>query len=392
MMPRRHPLVGALLILVACRAPAEAPPAEAPAPDHAPPHAEAVHLGPDALAAARLTVAPAALGRLAPEVASSARITLDPTRHALVGAWVQGQVDEIRVRPGDHLRAGHRLASIHTPELGAAVGDYRGASVRLGSARERRDRLLTLQEGGVSSGAQVLEAQSAVAEAESALEAAEERLRVLGVDPAQGEPTRGEHYPAHVPVTSPIAGEVLQVLASVGQHVAAGDPLFRIGDLDHVWLLADVFEGDLSRVKEGQHVSFTVDAWPGEAFTGTLEQVGSWVEPTSRTVEVRAVVPNPDHRLKPNMFARATIVEAGGAGPEGIVLPEEAVVTVDGAPAVFVQEGPGDFVVHGVRVGARAGGRALVTGISPGAPVVVGGAFTLKSELEKAELGGGHGH
>ena len=250
-----------------------------------------------------------------------------------------------------------------------------------------------LEEGGVSSKAQVLDAQATVAETLGTLEAAEERLRVLGVDPFQGDPSQGEHYPAHVPVVSPIKGEVLQVLVSVGQQVDPGTPLFRVGDLDKVWLIADIYAADLSKVKAGQEAAFTVDAWPGERFVGEVDQVGSWVEPSARTVELRVIVANPDHRLKPGLFAHATIASSDQQGPEGILLPASAVTEIEGKSSVFVQEAPGVFEVRPVVVGEQMGGEVrLSSGLEAGQPVVTEGVFALKSELEKGELGEGHAH
>jgi cobalt-zinc-cadmium efflux system membrane fusion protein len=121
--------------------------------------------------------------------------------------------------------------------------------------------------------------------------------------------------------------------------------------------------------------------------------VGDWVEPEARTIEVRVVVDNPDGRLKPNMFASATLsVEAQGAA-SGVVLPAGAITEVEGQTAVFVQMGDGRFEVRPVTILERSASEALVTaGLAAGDLVVTDGAFALKSELEKSELGDGHAH
>ena len=352
-----------------------------------------VELRSEAVEAARISVAPATEGRLSPTLTLPGRIALDPRREALVSAWMAGQVDAISVRPGDDVRRGGLLGTVQSPELGEAIAAYRAARARDDAADARLERLQRLEAQGVSSRSQVLEAEASHSEAEGALEAAEERLRILGVDPSIGDPHKGEHYVSHVPLRSPIAGKVLRANAAVGRNVNPGETLFHVGDLSRVWLLVDVYERDLGRVRQDQPVSFTVAAWAGETFQGTVEQVGDWVEPEARTVEVRVVVDNPDGRLKPNMFASATLsIEAEGT-ESGVALPAGAITELEGRPVVFVQTGEGRFEARPVIVTDRSATEALVTsGVAPGDPVVIDGAFALKSELEKSELGEGHAH
>lgn len=232
-------------------------------------------------------------------------------------------------------------------------------------------------------------AREEAAGASASYEAAEERLRVLGVDPGALD---GEHFPSRFPVKSPVAGEVLAAEVSIGEAVAPGTPLFHVGNLDLVWVLLDVFERDLSRVSRGQEVRFTVDAWPGEAFAGVIDWVGSVVEADSRTIEVRLIVENADHRLKPGMFGRADLGANDPAAAPTVVVPAEAVQEVEGRASVFVEE-EGAFEARAVTLGLKNAVEVQVlSGLEPGEPVVVKGAFTLKSELAKAEMGEGHAH
>lgn len=175
--------------------------------------------------------------------------------------------------------------------------------------------------------------------------------------------------------------------------MASGDPLFHVGNLDEVWLLLDVYERSLAAVQVGAAVSFTAEAYGDELFTGTVDQIGGWLDPGSRTAEVRVVVPNPGHRLKPNMFAKARLALGGATEGEGLVVPASAVQDVEGKASVFVEEEPGRFAVVAVRTEPLPDGRLrVVSGLEAGARVVVEGAFTLKSELAKNELGEGHAH
>jgi len=353
----------------------------------------AIELSPTAVASARIRSEVASESALSEGLGLPARIALDPRKEAIVSAWISGQVDSIAVRPGDSVKKGQRLGQVQSPELGEATAAYRGAKARDDASDARLARLKRLEADGVTSKAQVLEAEADHAEAAGALEAAEERLLILGIPLETGKPHDGSHFPSRVPVRSPIAGTVLMAKAKVGQRVAPGETLFHVGALDEVWLMLDVFERDLAAVKEGQTVNFTVEAWPSETFTGTVARVGDWIEPTARTVEVRVVVANPDHRLKPNMFARAELTVDQAEIKPGIVLPRDAVQKLEDREVVFLEEEPGHYIAKTVVVAERTADRVrLASGVAAGERIVTSGAFALKSELEKGELGHGHAH
>ena len=352
-----------------------------------------VELTPEALSAARIVVSNAEEGTLANGLSLPARVALDPRKEAIVSAWIAGQVDTIAVRPGDDVTRRQTLARVQSPELGEAVAAYRTAKARDDAADARLERLRRLEADGVSSRAQVLESEADHAEAEGALEAAEERLRILDVPLDVGDPHKGEHFPSRVPVRTPIAGTVLTANASVGERVEPGQSLFHVGDLDEVWLMLDVYERDLPAVRQGQTVRFSVEAWPEQTFEGAVAQVGDWIEPDARTIEVRVVVANPEHKLKPNMFATAELSVEREAPQTGVILPAAAVQRVEGAEVVFVEQEAGHFAARPVVVAERTSAQVrLGSGVAPGERVVTEGAFALRSELEKGELGDGHAH
>lgn len=355
-------------------------------------HGDEVSLSPEALANARIKVEEMVNGPLEGVVVAPARVTLDPRREARVGAVTSGQIERILVRPGDRVKSGTALATVLSADLGDAIGAHLSASARLEAARAKRDRISGLQTDGVSSKSQLLEAESDLTVAAAEAEAAEERLRVFGVTPSTVRPEKGEHFSPRFSVRSPVEGEILGIDATLGKAVEGGDPLFHVGNLDEVWVIVDVSEKNLSAVRVGASVSFTVDAYGPEVFTGTVDQVGGWLDPGSRTAEVRIVVPNPDHRLKPNMFASARLSLANET-ISGFAIPADAVQTVEGRPSVFVEEVPGTYLVRQVRAEPMADGRLhVLDGLAPGDRVVVEGAFTLRSEFAKGELGGGHAH
>lgn len=352
-------------------------------------HADLVVLSEAALANANLKVEPLAPTPLTGNGIAPARIALDPRREAHVSAVTGGQLERILVRPGDAVSPGQALATVLSPDLGEAIGAHLSAGARLEVATAKRDRVAQLLADGVSSKSQLADAEAEHTVAAAEHEAAEERLRVFGVETASVVPAKGQHFSSRFSVKSPVEGAVLTIDAAVGKSVEPGDALFHVGNLDEVWLLADVYERDLAAVKAGSAMSFTVDAYGAEMFTGTVDHVGDWLDADSRTAEVRVIVPNADHRLKPNMFAKARLSLADGPVADGLALPADAVQTVEGKPSAFVEVERGKYAVRPVKVEPLADGRVQVlAGLAAGDRVVIDGAFTLKSELAKSELEG----
>jgi cobalt-zinc-cadmium efflux system membrane fusion protein len=171
---------------------------------------------------------------------------------------------------------------------------------------------------------------------------------------------------------------------TVGQLVGA-DPaqmLYTIADLNVLQVVAEVYERDLSRVARGIPVTVTVEAYPGETFSGTIAYVGDVVDPNTRTIKVRCSVTNRGLRLKPEMFARVSLKL--GSGSPVLVVPKEAVLEVGGREFVFVQAADGRYVRRPVVTGVTSGDAVQIReGVEPGERVVVKGALLLKGEQEK---------
>jgi len=143
-------------------------------------------------------------------------------------------------------------------------------------------------------------------------------------------------------------------------------------------------------VSAGATAEVTVQAYPTERFRGKLAYVSGVVDRESRTIKARIEVPNPDGRLKPEMFATAQVdAEARG---NGFAVPTEAIVLMDNKKVVFVKEVDG-FEPREVELGEDVGGRQIVkSGVNPGEDVVVAGAYALKARLQKSKIGEGHAH
>ena len=169
-----------------------------------------------------------------------------------------------------------------------------------------------------------------------------------------------------------------------------------VADLGQVWIWIDVYEQDLSKVHLEDDVEVAADAYPDELFHGKISYLSDQVDADSRTVRARIDAENRDHKLRPGMFTRVTLsdphFEEHDMEPS-LVVPQAAVQRDGDRFLVFATLGEGRFESHVVTVGRTAGGFVeILSGLDAHATVVVEGAFLLKSEASKEEMGGGHVH
>lgn len=341
----------------------------------------------------RLDSASVALGGIVVGVADSTRtsglpltgaITYDQNRVTHIGARTVGRVVALRADLGARVARSAVLAELESPEVGQIRADERQATALLKIARENYAREERLAAQGISSRKELLDAEAEVRRNEAALRSAEDRLSVLGAGHGSG---------GHFDVLAPFGGVVVARRASLGQMASPNDSLFTIADLSRVWIELDVFERDLARVRPGQSAVVTVSAYPSRAFSGRVIYLADIVDPQRRTARARIELPNGDRALKPGMFARGTI-QIGGDGAAVAVVPQAAVQKVQDRDVVFVPgTRSGEFRVVGVELGETLdGGRVVIRrGLIPGARVVTAGAFSLRSELAKDEIGEGEG-
>lgn len=205
------------------------------------------------------------------------RIVHDETRLRSLSARFPARIDELFVNyTGVRVAQGEHLAMVYSPEL------------------------LTAQR-------ELLAAWNANPES-TATAAARVRLRQWDLLPEQIEAIIREKEPSdHFELKSPIGGTVIRRYVSEGDYVQTGEPMFQIADLSHLWLMLEAFESDLASLRYGQPVEFTVEAYPGETFKGTLAFIAPEVYPKTRTVAVRVNVMNVNGQLRPGMLARAHI-------------------------------------------------------------------------------------
>ncbi|MQA89816.1 MAG: efflux RND transporter periplasmic adaptor subunit [Gemmatimonas sp.] len=313
-------------------------------------------------------------------------ITYDANRVSHIGPRIDGRIVRLAADIGEQVAGGQVLAILESPEVGQIRADESEAVALVGIARENYQRELRLEEQGISSRKELLDAEAELRRMEASLNSARQRLQVLGAGQGEG---------GQFALMAPFPGVVVARHASLGEMASPADQLFTVANLDRLWIELDIYERDLSRVTRGQAVDVATAAYPGRTFPGQIVYVGDIVDPEKRAVPARVEIPNRDNVLKPGMFANA-LIRVGSAGPPVAVVPQEAVQQVEGRSVVFVPgTRPGEFRVQPVEVGdAIDEGRVLViSGLQAGDRVVTTGAFALRSELAEGEIGeAGHGH
>ena len=279
---------------------------------------------------------------------------------------------------GRIVRAGDTLALIASPEFGQADADARRSATDLELAERTLGRTRDLFAHGVVAQKDVFAAAADSARARAEADRAQARVAQYGGNAASVNQVFA--------LRAPLGGSVVQrnitpgeevrpdqMLASTPELVA---PLFAVTDPSRLWVQLDVPERDLASVREGAPIAVRVQAWPDQAFRGTLTLVGSAVDPGTRTIKVRGTVDNPERRLKAEMLVTVDVM---GPSRTGVVVPAAAVLLVGDAHVVFVREVPGRYRRAAVTVGAASADRVTLTGgVGPDDVVVTEGSLLLE--------------
>jgi cobalt-zinc-cadmium efflux system membrane fusion protein len=378
----------ALLLLLATlfgcgKKPAEK--AETPATTAGP---KRVTLTADAITAAGIKIDVVAEGPLDEILSLAGTLSYDENKVAKVAPRIGGRVSRILVDFGQQVRSGQVLAEIDSPELGQAVADWRKAQSVFNVRQRDHERAQKLLEGKAISQGEFLSREGEFNVAKSERENADARLHLYGLAHADLEGLfRGGEVKSRFPLRSPISGKVIERQINPGEVVETGKSLFTIGDIRTLWLIAQLFEKDLARVRAGQSVGVSTDAFPGRTFQGLINYVGDQVEASTRTVRARATIANPKQELKPGMFVEARLAVASAASV--IRVPTAAIQEIDKQPTIFVQASPNEFEPRAVETG-RVGQTSteIRKGLRAGERVVTDGSLTVKAQLLKSALGG----
>ncbi len=302
------------------------------------------------------------------------RLAYDDNLTARVFPPITGRVVKITADAGRKVKAGDELLVMDAPDYAQATSDVVKAKADLLRKRQAFERAQQLVKVNGISMREMESTEADFHQAEAEAQRAEARLRNLQ---SLASVTNGKFV-----LRAPVGGTISERQVNVGSEVRpdAPNPLFVITDLAQLWVLIDLPERYLDKVAVGQAVSVEVDAYPGEAFTGKVSVVAEALDPLTRRVQVRAEIDNSSHRLKPEMFARATpVADVRKSMPR---VPNSAIFTVGLHSFLFVEQAPGVLQRRHVELGLQGHEYSYVKeGLQGGERVVTAGALLLNSEL-----------
>ena len=321
------------------------------------------------------------------EIAVTGTIQPNLDRLAQVAPRVPSRVVRVHGSLGDRVEPGQALAVLDSIEVGEARSALAQAEADARVAEAAFKRAESLRAESIVPEKEYLRARGDMEKSRVAVSTAREKVRMLGIEPAR-EPDGASLFT----VVAPFAGTVVEKTAVPGALADPAKPLFTVADLSTVWIEASVFERDLQRLVKGAPAIVSVAAWPGAPTKGRVTYISSLMDRETRTVKARVEVPNREGRLRPGMFANVAIAVPGDTGAKAILMPQDAVVLMDGRPTVFVR-GERGFEAREVETGERRHGRVEIKdGLSAGDEAVVAGTYELKARVQKSQLGAGHAH
>jgi cobalt-zinc-cadmium efflux system membrane fusion protein len=346
---------------------------------------------PSAAEWASLTVEPVTERVFRGEHATEGKIAVNEDSSTPIFSPYAGRVTKLLVKPSDKVVRGQPLFVVEATDTVQGLNDFIAALSALNSARSKLNlaqivehRANDLYAGKAvplkdwqQSQSDLTTAQNDMRTAETALEAAHNRLRILGRSEEQiSSFQESRQISADTPINSPIEGTVVQRKVGPGQFIGSGasDPVFVIGDLSTVWLLAFVRETEASGMAVGQEITFSLLAMPGTQFKARIDYVAAAIDPATRRLLVRATIDNKDGVFKPEMFANVTIYSGGDHPSVGV--PKKALIYEGERVRLWVAHDDKSIELRNVETGLINGDLVEVkTNLKAGEKIVTKGSL-----------------
>jgi cobalt-zinc-cadmium efflux system membrane fusion protein len=284
---------------------------------------------------------------------------------------ISGQVSDIKVMAGDYVKQGQALALIKSSEMAGFSNDYTTAKSNLDIAKKTMDAVSDMYKSGLASQRDQLAAEETYNQALSSFEKAK---RVLNLN---GGSMNGEYM-----VKSPIEGFVVEKQVNNNMMIRPDNStgLFTISDLKNVWVMANVYESNISYVKTGDSVNITTLSYPGKIFRGKIDKIMNVLDPSNKVMKLRIVLTNSGYLLKPEMFA--SVVVNTTEDKKMLSIPSSALIFDHSQYYVLVYKSPSDIKIRPVQVLNTVGDRSFITeGLTVGEHLIGTQALLIYQEL-----------
>ena len=309
------------------------------------------------------------------------KIEYDERKLTTINAKVDGWIEKLHVNfTGTYVKRGEPLADIYSPELWATQQEFINLvrwAKRTGNRVAESAKKTTTAQGETSKDLTVLLSK----DADALMEAARQRLKLWDISDAQIRMIEESEKPIRtLTIYSPVSGYVLQKYAVQGMKVMAGEKLIDVSDLSTVWVLADIYEYELSVIKVGDTAKIQLSYFPGRELTSKIDFVSPTLSTETRTAQVRFSIPNTGGKLKPGMF---TDVELKINLGSRLAVPDEAVIDTGLRQIVYVDKGDGYFEPRAITTGLRAEKLVeVLSGLKAGEKVASSANFLIDSEAK----------
>jgi membrane fusion protein, heavy metal efflux system len=303
-----------------------------------------------------------------------------------VVSLVGGIVRRVNAELGQSVARGQTMAVVFSDELAQAQARYLTAQADLEEHHKHHARTMKLVDIGAASREELEQATTKLRSAESELASQRQRLLLLGLSPQRINSLRSsEQVSSEVSLPSPVSGTVITRSANAGEVIQADKEILRIADLSSVWVIGQVYEKDLGRIKVGSGASITSEAYSGRVFRGRISYVDPTLDPGTRTAQVRIELANPGQALKIGMYVNVAFATLGGAESTVAMVPANAVQNINNRQVVFVATSDANvFTIRPIRLAFETNGLfPVMEGLSVGERVVTQGSFLLRAEWLK---------
>ncbi len=293
----------------------------------------------------------------------SGEISFSDSKVVKVFPFSSGKVLEVKVSQGDKVSKGKVLAVIKSVEVAGNYSDLSISNNDLTIAKKQLDNEESLFKNGIASEREYIEAKENYSKAVTAVQKLKEQISING----GGHTNVGGTYV----ITAPMAGYVVEKKISEGAFIRNdnADNMFTIGDISEVWVWANVYETDISKVKEGYTATVTTLAYPDKVFTGVIDKVSQILDPETKVMKIRVKLKNDNLQLKPEMFANITVQNKEGL--QAINIPAASIISENGNNYVVVYHGKCDLKVQQLELLKISGERAYIkSGLQVGEKVI----------------------
>lgn len=278
------------------------------------------------------------------------QVAFNDEKVAKIFPMISGNIMDVTAQVGDHVEQGQKLGVIKSSEMAGYSNDLINSKTNLLIAKKNLDAAEDMYKSGLMSQKDFVTSQQMYTQAQAQLSRSEQVLQINGGN------TQGEFV-----VKAPISGFIVEKLINNNMAIRADNTndLFTISDLKNVWILANVYESNISQVHLGDEVDVTTLSYPGRVFHGKVDKILNVLDPTNKVMKVRIVLPNPDYALKPEMFASVTVVTK--TNTEALCVPASALQFDNSQYFILVYKSPSDVRITKVQVISTNGDKSYIS-------------------------------